>query len=363
VSIDCIKTKKGRSWRVRLYCKTGRRVSKCFQRKVDAEHWEAEARLQLGKSHIIRTVPIKFSVLAERFLQFQKFEIQPSTLQKYEGHLSKYLLPHFGGLMSDQITKSDIMNFKVHLSGMKVSDALKHQVFSLLKTVFKRSVEWDLIQFDPTHSVRAPKKGNSRIEYWYEYEATRFLEGMRTHPRFLVYLLALNTGMRAGEIFGLKWDSVDFENRLITIRRTFDQKTREIKETTKNHKWRHVGINSVLMAALSKALPSNGFGTVIDREVAGCQSPAHIAREFAADCKRVGVRRIKFHDLRHTFATQFVGRGGAIHALSGILGHSSSSMTDRYAHFTPEHARKSAEVVSFGLASDTCGVQIQTGSE
>ncbi len=352
MAIDHIETKTGKPWRARFYLKSGRRVTKCFQRKVDADQWEAKMRVENSDPTFVRKEPIRFSELCLQFLKYQKGELQTSTYQKYEGHLKKYLLPVFGNCLVEQITKIDVMNFKTEILELELSHAVKHQVFSLLKTIFRRSMEWDLIARDPVQAIRAPKKGRTRMEYWSEVEAMNFLFRMQDHPRFLLYLIVLNTGMRVGEIFGLKMDCVDFGNRLITVKRTFDQKTLELKDTTKNHKVRRIGMNQVLVDALSKLSQNDLSGFVVNREEMKCHNPAHIAREFASDCKKVGVRKITFHDLRHTFATQFVGKEGSIHALAGILGHSTTAMTEKYAHFTPEHAVKNAEVVSFGVVKE-----------
>jgi len=81
----------------------------------------------------------------------------------------------------------------------------------------------------------------------------------------------------------------------------------------------------------------------------GCKDISHISRNFQRNCINAGVRVIRFHDLRHTFATQFVANGGSMHALSGVLGHTFEAMTARYAHFGLEHAKAAAQVVSFEI--------------
>ena len=220
-------------------------------------------------------------------------------------------------------------------------------MFTTTRTVFRKGQELDLTNHDPTAGIKAPKKGAPRTEYWTEKEASLFLSRMRLHPRLPIYLIALNTGMRAGEIFGLQWDCVDFENKLIRIRRTFDQKTLKVKETTKTHKARSIGINDALLDLLKRLNRDCISGSVLKIEDLGCKDPSHLARTFYADCKGAGVRLIKFHDLRHTFATQLVRNGGTIHEAANILGHSTTNMTERYAHFGDEHAVQAARKVSF----------------
>jgi integrase len=153
--------------------------------------------------------------------------------------------------------------------------------------------------------------------------------------------------MRVGEIFGLLWDSVDLKNGAITVRRIWCQKVKGLKETTKTHKQRHFRMNQNLVTYLTALKLKSSSDFVIDREQVFCSCPSHAARLFRTDTKRSGVNEIRFHDLRHTYATRFVSNGGDIHALSKILGHSSSTMTDRYAHLADDVAKSAAELVSF----------------
>ena len=92
-----------------------------------------------------------------------------------------------------------------------------------------------------------------------------------------------------------------------------------------------------------------------------CKDLTHLARVFRTDCERVGVRPIRFHDLRHTFATQFVSSGGSLFHLAGILGHSTTTMTARYAHFCRDQARAVAETVSFDVPVEKGIIQFGNG--
>ena len=134
-----------------------------------------------------------------------------------------------------------------------------------------------------------------------------------------------------------------------------------VKETTKTHKVRTIGINDCLMGLLKKLKAEDPEGgLLLNRVKLGCVHSSHVAREFANDCSKAGVRIIKFHDLRHTYATQFVAKGGDIRGLAGVLGHTTTSMTERYAHFTPEHARRVASIVSFDVPESASVVSIST---
>jgi integrase len=361
MAIDKLTRSKGGIYRARIVLPGGRRVSKCFSRKVDAEMWEAKIKSEGHRSLELRRKQIRLNQFSEMFLrQHGEAGLALGTYQKYEAALRLYILPWFGDIWLDEISKLHIHSFRADLLKRECSDSTKNFIFSAFKTLMKKAVEWDLLGQNPAESVRPPRKGLSRTDYWNEAEVLSFLQSIRSSRRFPLYLIALNTGLRAGEIFGLQWDCVDLSQRLILIRRVLCQKTDQIKETTKTHRARAIGMNESLHSLLT-ALKSNAKDEfVLDRDSMGCGDSSHVARVLARDCQRAGVRVIRFHDLRHTYATQFVGKGGSIHALSSLLGHTTTAMTSRYAHFGPEHAKKAAQVVSFGAFEVASGQEVVT---
>lgn len=355
MAIDKIPGKRGVSYRVRVKLPSGRRISKCFSRKVDAEKFEAELRAGMRSEKQVER--ISFSELCDKFaalhLSLQEF----STRQRYESIIKKYLRPRFENVFIDQISKVDVSTFLSDLHQFKISDSSKNFIFVALQSILKKAVEWEFLNKSPTTGMKPPRKGQGRMDYWSPSEIQKFLNFHAGSERLPLYMIALNTGLRLGEIVGLLWDCVDFERGLLTVRRTWCQKSRKLKDTTKTHKARIVGISADLLECLLILRKRRSIGHVLLAEEMGLNDFSHMARAFRRDCERAKVRTIRFHDLRHTFATQFVASGGSIHALSGILGHTTESMTARYAHFGPEHAQAAAKVVSFGVAKASNVIQ------
>jgi integrase len=302
---------------------------------------------------------MKFKELCTLFLDnHAKPNYEFSTYQKYDGAIRHYVQPYFENSMIDEITRFQVGEFKAEVLKLERSDAIKNFVFSALKTVLQKATEWDLIDRNPASSVKPPRKGLPRTEYWSADEAGTFLLYMKDSPRLPLYLVALNSGMRVGEIFGLKWDCVDTERRVLTVRRTWDQKTKTVKETTKTHKARIVPLNQPLFEILVELRRRDQGGRVLKPESVGLGCASHLARSFKQDAIAAQIRPIKFHDLRHTFATNFMANGGAIHALARILGHTTTNMTERYSHFGLDHVKQAAGFVSFSLPKPAEVVEI-----
>jgi integrase len=202
-----------------------------------------------------------------------------------------------------------------------------------------------------------------------EDEIERFLRTAREKGEYVyvLYAPALFTGARAGELAGLRWDDVDFERRLVTIQRSYDGPTKAADV-------RYVPLVDRLLPTLRRwRLRHPGRLVFTNRDGGMLQPSGRIFQETLHDVlkaagfdkvERNGKKRpyIRFHDLRHTFASHWTMRGGDLYKLQRVLGHKSAQMTLRYAHLLPsafkddfarfggEPAVEDASVVEIGAA-------------
>jgi integrase len=169
------------------------------------------------------------------------------------------------------------------------------------------------------------REAQGRLRYLTEEERVRLLaacEKSRNKDLFGVVTVALETGMRRGEILGLTWDRVDLSRGVLRL------------EITKSGRRREVPMRQAVYNVLA-ARPEHRVGRVWpDRQ---------IRKAFETAVAAARLDDFRFHDLRHTFASNFVMRGGSLQSLKEILGHGSMAMTLRYAHLAPEHVRGEME--------------------
>lgn len=178
------------------------------------------------------------------------------------------------------------------------------------------------------------------------YTKKRYQETDR-YAVHLLYKIVLHTGMRFGEAQALAWSSVDFENRLITIRRSYCNVSKVIRETTKSGKIRHVPLGQAIYNDLLEAHARRTNALVLTLNDRLIDKSNLRNRYFYRDMRESGVSRIRFHDLRHTFASHFMMNGGNIYTLQAILGHSDIKMTSRYAHLAKTHFAEKADIVRY----------------
>jgi len=189
--------------------------------------------------------------------------------------------------------------------------------------MFSLAVEWELLEESPMAGIRFLRENNARTRYLSLEESQRLIAScIAPHIRALV-TVALHSGMRLGEILNLCWQDLDFASGFILVR------------DSKNGESRHVPMDAIL-SALFRSYPRR-LGTDLVFSSSSGGRIVDVRTGFRNACKRAGLIDLHFHDLRHTFASQFVMAGGDLYILKEILGHKSLAMTTRYSHLSPTY--------------------------
>jgi integrase len=211
--------------------------------------------------------------------------------------------------------------------GRPVGPASLNRDLSILRGMLRMATEWEYIAKPP--KIRLVKEPQGRLEHLTEDEATRLLtecQRAATYPvashrsphLHAIVTVALNTGLRLGEVLGLTWGRVDFSRGVILL------------EQTKNGRRREVPMNRAVDDVLSPLARAHG-GRVF--------GPRSVRRAFESACERAKLINFHFHDLRHTFASWLVMRGRPLKEVQELLGHQTITMTMRYAHLSPDRLR------------------------
>ncbi len=223
-----------------------------------------------------------------------------------------------------------------HLSKRTVDVSLAR-----LKRMFTLCVDWGLCTQNPAAKVRLFREDPKRVRYLTEEEEARLMKACSPYLRQVV-TFALHTGMRRGEILGLRWQDVDLRNAVATIPAA----------RAKGRRDRYVPLNTDAMDILA-AIP-----TPLDRSALIFANSAgnlneNFRRHWQAAIEQSGLEDFRFHDLRHTFASRLVMAGVDLAVLRDLLGHRDFEMTLRYAHLAPSHLRAAVAILQTNLRK-TC---------
>jgi integrase len=218
------------------------------------------------------------------------------------------------------------------------SVATVNRYIALFHTLASQAERWRLIRLEQVrdiHSVRLAKEENERMRRLTDEESLTLLESCngRLYP---IVFLALFTGLRKSEILTLTWKQVDLQTGFIRLQKT------------KAGKPRNVPISEPVRELLT-SLPRNLKGNFLFTGRHNKGPRTTISNEFPRACKRAGLNDVRFHDLRHTFASNCAMSGATEHELMTLLGHSSTRMVRRYTHLSDEHLQSRVNKMSSRL--------------
>jgi integrase len=305
-----------------------------------------EAKLTLGDFDIEqdnKRCPT-FKEHAEMWLSLPH-ERRETTQQNYKNYLKNHVYPQIGNMRVDQIGRKDLKLLfdRISIKGVALSSCRTIKI--PLNGVFDHAVDSELIEVNHLRNIKfGKKKTKYKVDSLKVEEAALLLDEMLAYRGGVLYppaLCLLRTGIRIGELQALTWGDVDFENRLIEITKTW---YRGKITGTKNNKNRQVDISTQLAEVL-RELKLTQWKKYAGRDVpkwvfAGPRGNVlglQVFRNALNQClEAVGLRHIRIHDLRHTYATIRLLKGHNIGDVSYQLGHSEISTTyDVYTHWIP----------------------------
>ncbi len=242
---------------------------------------------------------------------------------------NQHLKTFFGRMKLAAIKGSAIETYKAQKTDAGLSSKTINNHLAILRRCLRCALEWGELETMP--HFRSLRVSPVQIEALTDSECGALLADISNPKAHLMILTALHAGMRLGELCALQWKDVDFSKNQITVARSI---VRGVISSPKSNKIRRIPMTATLRAALMESRAATGL--VFPRNATGEPLSDMAATVLLRNaCKRAGVRRIGWHKLRHTFASQLVSRGVPMRAIQNLLGHSTVVMTERYAHFAP----------------------------
>lgn len=285
--------------------------------------------------------------------------VRPSTYKGYRGYAERNIKPSLGSKQISKVTAADVQTLyrklqqEGSMDGGALSPATVRRIHGVLHQALNAAVDRHLIVKNPTDDVTLPKKVSTAKTILNDKQLERFMEAIKTDERWHdFFYLEITTGLRRGEICGLMWTDFDAEKGTLTVRRTLHNKEGGgyyVGETKTG-----AGRRIIKLPPSTVQLLSERKRTSISRWI--FPNPIHPEDPIMPNSgytrmkkllAEAGLPDMRFHDLRHTFATHALTSGVDAKTLSGILGHTKTSFTlDTYTHVTGDMHRKASGIVS-----------------
>jgi len=291
----------------------------------------------LGRSrHGTKAVP--FSGVARRYYEEEVVvRLRTATQRTHEQILRVHLYPAFGDQDLRTITAQDVTAYQARKKGEGKSAKSINNHVGVLSRVFEFAIQQELHDDNPAKKVR-PLRVDRPTEVWLERElADAFLASVAENdPEYWpLFLAALRTGMRQGELLALRWQDVYLDQGLILVRHSMH---RGEVGPTKGNRVRRVPIAQDLAEVLARRVGAPG--DFVFAQVDGSPlTPNMVKNPHRRAREAIGMPTLRFHDLRHSFASQLVSAAVPFPAIQRLLGHADITTTTRYAHLAPDGLR------------------------
>ena len=346
---------------------TGRRRQKWYTvrgTRHDAERFLAAKLHEVTTGQWVEPANVTLAVYLEDWLEQAATQVRPSTWESYKIMVRRHIAPALGGIALQRLTAMDVQRWcRQQLAtgrqdgrGQALSARTVRYMYAVLRMALRRALKLGLVSRDVTGLAQPPRVERRELpsfDHDVALHLVRASEGARIH---LPILLALMTGMRRGEIFGLTWSSVDLERGTLEIRQTLLAGKRLAVPKTDRAR-RRVAVSPGIVAALKAQHRQQAEYRLVlgadydDHDLVICLEdgrpwdPAGAGQMFRRLVRRAGLDGLRFHDMRHLHATHLLREGIHPKVVADRLGHSHIAVTlDTYSHVLPDLQREAAEV-------------------
>jgi integrase len=276
-----------------------------------------------------------FGDLTKKYLEEYSAVNKAKSSHKRDKSLAAHLLKSFKDKYLPDITPAMVSDYKVQRRAEGASPRTINYELTLMSHAFNIAIrEWEWIDDNPIKRVKKERVNNT-IERWLTLEEEGLL--LKASAKWLkeIIVFAINTGLRQGEIINLKWSQVDMERRTMTI---YEQKNRCVDTLPLNE-------TAIEVLRERKNLQRNEIDNVFYNHSFRPLQFRNLIRSYDKAIEKAGINDLRFHDLRHTFATRLIQCGVGIYEVQKLGRWKSVSMVQRYAHHYPESLRSAIEVM------------------
>lgn len=292
--------------------------------------------------------------------------VRQSTYDRDTNLVNNHIKPVLGSLKLKKLNSAHVQNFYRNRLDTGLSASTVRKIHDILRRGLAQAVDWHLTQRNVADVVKPPRPVPKEIVALSTDETRRLLDAAAEDRLEALYVLAVHTGMRQGEMLALRWQDVDIENAVLSVRRTLTRRGGKVAfgepKTKKSRRSIRLTPQAVdaLRAHLERQLRDMEIlgdhyqdqGLIFTTDTGAPINPSNLRqRSFTPLLKRAGLPHMRFHDLRHTCATLLLSRGVHPKFVQELLGHATIAITlDTYSHVMPSMGDATAKAMEDALA-------------
>lgn len=328
-----------------------------FETKKEAQLALANLQLQISESKEINVPRYTFREYLEQWFESKKIKLKPSTIKNYEEQLYYNILPYIGEVKMDEFNEAIIQDFiQVLYKERKLAPATVRTAYGIVSEVLYKASRKGLVNGAILDDIVLPRM-EKKLRIWTAEQIAIFLDApkaiLNLTRYFMGFNISLQTGMRMGEVLGLRWNDIDYENKMIFVRQTLSKVDQGneyglVAGGKTLSAMRCIYISDSLVESLKahqqlidkeKTIQQQAYS---DYDLVVCTSngnwvhPNNFRRAFKATVDQLNIPQIRFHDLRHTHATFLLENKVNPKIIQERLGHKNVNITlNTYSHALP----------------------------
>ena len=343
-----------------------------YPTRAAAKKGRDEARVRLGKGIYVAPNQMTVEQYLLTWLETQARQRKAGTVAAYRHKIQRYVLPGIGAVKLQKLSARHLDALYVEMldgggvGGKPLSISTVQTIHSIVRKALQDAYKRDEVAVNVATKATPPTRRSHgaeephapALQCWTAEQVRRFVEALTPQRLRAAYILAVNTGMRRGEVLGLSWSDVDLNSRRLTVRQSLVTISGYTQLTTpKTGKPRQFQLDEISCAALRRWRAEQAgerlawgslwqdTGLVFTKEDGTRIQPESFTKVFRRIAADAGLPTIRFHDVRHTYATLALQAGVDIKVVSQRLGHANVGITwDTYAHVLPDQDEQAAEL-------------------
>jgi integrase len=313
----------------------------------------------------------------ERWLATIESTVRPSTHRRYQDLMRLHVLPAVGGIRLAKLSPADLQRLYADRLACGLGPTSVSHLHFVLHRALHQAMRWELVPRNVSEMVDPPRRKTPEAKTWDAKQVAAVLAVAENTPLAAVWRLALLTGMRRGELLGLKWDDIDLDKKTLAVRRTLSRGkggTWELGQPKTTSGRRSISLPDSCVVTLRKHRATQNAerlrlgplwedqGFVFTNHTGGPLHVNSLVYQYEKLITTAGVPRIRFHDLRHTSATLLLAQDIHPKIVQERLGHADIGMTlNRYSHVTPSMQREAADALDKAIQDAEVAVAVSEG--
>lgn len=325
----------------------------------DASKWLHNTRTQIQDGLTLAGAQTFLKDFLEHWLKSYASSVRPNTFRSYAGVVQLHIIPALGNIKLKDLRIDQIQSLYIKETENGTSPKMVQYIHSVLRRSLNFAVRWGLLVRNPAIGAIRPKLSRKEMMTLDSDQVRTFLSAAKGSRNEALFWVAVSTGLREGEILGLKWSDLDWKTKRLQVKRQVQRLSGGgliLTEPKSAAGKRMIILSSATVAVLQKHLNSQQDEKMLIREywqendlifpstIGTPLDPSNMSRDFKRTLEMAGLPNIRFHDLRHTAATLMLLQGTHPKIVQERLGHSNISLTmDTYSHVLPSMQEEAAE--------------------